>query len=87
MGFRKGQGGRPKGAKNKTTVAAKEAIASAFDELGGVKRLIAWVKADPLNERVFYGQVYPKLLPLQVGDENGGPVKLLVEWQQSQNES
>lgn len=84
MGFKKGQGGRPKGAKNHTTVAAKEAIAAAFDRLGGVERLIQWVKSDPANERVFYGQVYPKLLPLQVGDGSGAG-RLILEWQ-SRNE-
>lgn len=82
MPFKKGQGGRPQGAKNKTTVAAKEAIATAFDELGGVKRLIAWVKADPANERVFYGQVYPKLLPLQM-DSDGKAGAFVITWQSS----
>ena len=65
--------GRPKGAMNKTTLAAKEAIALAADRLGGVDRLVDWVKEDTANERVFWGSVYPKLLPLQVNGagENG----------------
>lgn len=74
MAFKKGQGGRPKGAKNKTTGAAKEAIAAAADALGGQKRLVAWAKSDPVNERIFWGTIYPKLLPLQVSGEGGGPV-------------
>jgi hypothetical protein len=58
--------GRPKGVPNKTTQAAKDAIAAAAAELGGAARMVEWVKEDKLNERVFWGTIYPKLLPLQV---------------------
>ena len=65
--------GRPKGAKNKTTLVAKEAIAMAAEGIGGTDRLIAWVKEDPGNEKVFWSQMYTKLLPHQVegSGENG----------------
>lgn len=65
--------GRPKGALNKTTLAAKEAIALAAERLGGADRLVEWAKEDTANERVFWGTIYPKLLPLQVNGagENG----------------
>lgn len=66
--------GRPKGSLNKTTLAAKEAIAKAAEDLGGADRLVAWAKEDPSNERVFWGTIYPKLLPLQVSGEGGGPI-------------
>ena len=71
--FGKGNPGKPKGALNKTTLAAKEAIALAADRLGGADRLVEWVKEDTSNERVFWGTIYPKLLPLQVNGagENG----------------
>lgn len=59
-------GGRKKGIPNKVTTAAKEAIALAAEKLGGTDRLVAWAKEDPANERVFWGTIYPKLLPLQV---------------------
>ncbi len=72
--FGAGNPGKPKGAVNKTTLAAKEAIAIAADRLGGAERLVEWVKEDPLNERTFWGSIYPKLLPLQVSGENGGPI-------------
>lgn len=68
--------GRPKGAKNKTTRTALEAIALAADELGGVDRLVSWAKEDPLNEKAFWSSIYPKLLPLQVTGESGGAVVL-----------
>lgn len=58
--------GRPKGALNKTTKAAKEAIALAADELGGHERLVAWAKEDPANERAFWTTIYPKLIPVDV---------------------
>lgn len=77
-GLRRG-GGRPKGALNKTTKAAKEAIAEAADALGGADRLVAWAKEDPQNERVFWGTIYPKLLPLQVTGEGGGPLVARIE--------
>jgi hypothetical protein len=63
--------GRPKGALNKTTATAKEAIAMAAQGLGGAKRMIAWAKEDAQNERIFWGTIYPKLLPLQVAGADG----------------
>lgn len=60
------KGGRKKGSLNKTTRLAKDAIALAADRLGGVDRLVAWAQDDPANERVFWGSIYTKLLPLQV---------------------
>lgn len=74
--------GRPKGVLNKTTQAAKDAIAEAADNLGGAKRLVAWAKEDPANERVFWGTIYPKLLPLQVagGGVNGALVVQIVQY-------
>ena len=58
--------GRPKGAKNKTTGLVKEAIILAAEKLGGTERLVAWAKESPDNERVFWSQMYTKLLPHQV---------------------
>jgi hypothetical protein len=70
--------GRKKGVPNKTTKAAKDAIALAAERLGGVDRLVDWVKEDPANERVFWGTVYPKLLPLQVSGEDGAPLTIQI---------
>jgi hypothetical protein len=72
--FKKGNPGKPKGALAKTTIAAKEAIALAAEGLGGTSRLIAWAQEDPLNERAFWSSIYPKLLPLQVTGQDGGPI-------------
>lgn len=64
--------GRPKGVPNKTTRLAKEAIAAAAESLGGTDRLVAWVKEDSDNERVFWAQIYTKLLPHQIESGPGG---------------
>jgi hypothetical protein len=67
--------GRPKGSPNRIGKEAKDMIASAAEALGGEKRLIAWVKADPLNERAFWSTIYPKLIPVQLTGKDGGPIK------------
>lgn len=64
--FGKGNPGKPKGATNKTTLAAKEMIAQAAEQLGGLDQLVAWVRKSEKNEYAFWSGVYPKLLPLQV---------------------
>ncbi|XAI96508.1 hypothetical protein [Microcystis phage Mae-JY35] len=70
--------GRPKGSPNKTTRAAKDAIAFAAEELGGGERLAAWAKEAPENEKAFWTNIYPKLLPMQVTGEDGGPVRTVT---------
>lgn len=70
--------GRPKGAKNKVTVAAKNALAMAADELGGVDRLVEWVREEKDNERIFWSQMYTKLLPHQVEGSDGGPLQVVI---------
>lgn len=66
--FKKGEK-RPNQGKrgpNKTTLAAKEAIERVFDDLGGADGLKTWVAEDPLNKRVFYGNIWPKILPKEI---------------------
>jgi hypothetical protein len=70
--------GRPRGAKNKTTLIAKEAIALAAERLGGTDRLVAWAKEDEKNEHTFWGTIYPKLLPLQLTGEGGGAIGVAI---------
>lgn len=74
----KGGPGRPKGIPNKTTIVAKEAIALAAEKLGGTKRLVEWAKSDPRNETVFWGTIYPKLLPLQVAGDPDNPLHTIT---------
>lgn len=56
------RGGRKKGTPNKTTVAAKEAFALAFQGMGGVPGLRKWGSE---NQTEFY-KLYSKLIPVDV---------------------
>lgn len=70
--------GRPKGSPNKTTALAKQAITEAFDNLGGVDALVKWALSDPDYLKVFYSQIWVKVLPLQVTGEDGGPLQIIL---------
>lgn len=72
--------GRPKGALNKSTKAAKEAIALAAENLGGAERLTEWAQESPENERAFWVNVYPKLIPVTLAGDDKQPVRLLFGW-------
>ena len=58
--------GRKAGTPNKTTLLAKNVLAAAAEEIGGLKRLVAWIKEDPKNETLFWSSMYMRLLPHQV---------------------
>ncbi len=47
----------------KLTPEARDAIALAFEGMGGLKKLIAWAKS---HQAVFYTQLYSKLIPMQL---------------------
>lgn len=70
--------GRPKGAPNKTTHAAKEALALAFEGVGGVPALKKWAKD---NQTEFY-KLWSKLLPHEVSGPNGAPIVIdrVLRW-------
>lgn len=76
IGVGKGKG-RPKGSLNHTTKSVKEAIEYAAQGLGGADRLIDWAKEEPANERIFWGQIYPKLLPLTVAGDSKSPLEII----------
>ena len=40
---------------------------------------MAWAKSDPANERAFWSTIYPKLLPLQLTGEGGGPIEAVTK--------
>lgn len=69
--------GRPKGSPNKVNKAAKDAIADAAEALGGSSRLVDWVKEDPANERAFWTQIYPKLVPVTLGGDSDNPIAVI----------
>ena len=63
--------GRVKGSHNKSTALFKQALERAYDHLGGQERFNAWAFE---NQDVFYAQLMPKLLPIQLNhaDNEGG---------------
>lgn len=65
--------GRKKGVPNKVTTAVKEMVLGAAEDLGGRERLVAWAKEDPVNERIFWGNIAMKAMPLEVTGPDGGP--------------
>jgi hypothetical protein len=71
-------GGRQKGTPNKMTANARSAIATAASALGGSDRLVEWAKESPDNEKAFWVQIYPKLVPVQseISGPEGGPVNI-----------
>jgi hypothetical protein len=72
--------GRPKGRLNKTTVLAKQAIAEAFDKLGGTEGLVSWAEESDENKRVFYATIWPKIIPVQT--EISGPDGEAIRYEQ-----
>jgi hypothetical protein len=68
--------GRKVGIQNQLSKAAKDVIARVADDLGGSEGMLAWVRSDPKNEQIFWGGIYPKLLPLQLTGSDGGPIDL-----------
>ena len=56
--------GRPKGSRNKSTVAVKEALELAFEGVGGVPALIKWAKTK--HGRAEFFKLWVKLLPKDI---------------------
>lgn len=62
---------------NKNTAALKDMILTALTNAGGVEYLTKQSKENPTAFLTLIG----KVLPMQVTGGNGGPVKLVIEWQ------
>lgn len=66
------------------TKDAKAMIQLAFEDLGGLPRLVEWAN-NPANISQFYTQIWSKIIPKdiksEVSGEGGGPVKLIMSWQ------
>jgi hypothetical protein len=63
-------GGRQKGTPNKTTANVKEAIEQVAAGLGGAEGMLKWAQSDKVNERIFWSQIYPKVLPKEIKAEH-----------------
>lgn len=72
-------GGRKAGTPNKLTTTAKETIAQCASLLeANGKTLYRWVDKDDTNERIFWSQIYPKLLPLQISGDEENPLRVIT---------
>lgn len=72
--------GRPKGVPNKVHSSMKQAIAEAFEQLGGTQRMVEWALEDPKHLTEFY-KLAARLIPVetQVSGMNGGPIQTVLE--------
>lgn len=73
-GARPGAGAK-KGVQRIRTQQAHEAIAMAFDNIGGVEALTAWARENP---GPFYERVWPKIIPVQLNHGDVDGEKLVV---------
>jgi hypothetical protein len=64
--------GRKKGSINKKTASVKEALAEAFELMGGVQSLLKWGRANPKD---FY-PLWTKMLPTDIKAEIHGGITL-----------
>jgi hypothetical protein len=86
VAFKKGEGGRPRGAANKTTVVIKDAVLKAAALSGkdgkGKEGLVGYLKRVADEDVKAFCGLLGKAMPLQVTGENGEAVKFEVTWQQ-----
>jgi hypothetical protein len=55
---------------------------AAVHEIGGMERLVAWIKEEPQNEFAFWTQMFPRLLPVKVqGSSPRGEIELSMKIQ------
>lgn len=59
------------------TKVAREVIQGCAESLGGMDRMVAWVKEDPVNERIFWSSIYTRLVPLDV-TTGGEPLSVKI---------
>jgi len=69
--------GRPKGSKNKTSLALKEAILAAADEAGGEDGLVGYLRVLAIENSSAFAGLLGKVLPstLAMPESNDGQVK------------
>lgn len=72
--------GRKAGTQNKQTVEVRNLLEECCKEIGGLKRLVKWVKSDIEHETIFWSSMYMRLLPLHVqGSGPGGELVITIK--------
>ena len=66
------------GIKSATALTkdAKAAVQLAFEDLGGVTRLVQWANSSPVTLGQFYSQIWSKIIPKDVKAEIDGNITL-----------
>ena len=57
-------------------IVARDAIALAFEAIGGVAAFAEWIKASEDNRKLFYTNLYPKIVALQPAEEPEAPATI-----------
>ena len=60
----------------KAPIVARDAIAMAFEAIGGVAAFAEWIKASEDNRKTFYTNLYPKIVALQPAEEPEAPATI-----------
>lgn len=66
--------GRPRGSRNKSTLAIKQALSDSFEELGGKDWLLELARSEPKT----YAQLIGKVIPAELHAKHSGDVSLTV---------
>jgi len=53
----------------KAPIVARDAIAMAFEAIGGVAAFAEWIKASEDNRKTFYTNLYPKIFGSRTGPD------------------
>jgi hypothetical protein len=64
--------GRKPGVQNLTSRNVREMIIAATEKIGGLRRLVDWIKEDPKHELLWWTQIWPRLLPLRIAGSGPG---------------
>jgi len=76
-GFKRGNPGRPKGAKDKIARSVKEDMEETIKGLGGVKGIIEWAKKSNANREKLYNW-YFSMLPKSVDADVSGDLGITI---------
>ena len=75
--FKRGNPGRPKGAKDKIARSVKEDMEETIKGLGGVNGIIEWAKKSSGNKEKLYGW-YFSMLPKNIDADVSGDLGITI---------